>query len=49
MGNKFAYEKYDPRFRVGERQRGPSSTPSGEEGFSPTVFDGYQREWHPDL
>jgi hypothetical protein len=25
--------KFDPRFRVGQRQRGPSSTPSDEEGF----------------
>src|SRR6185369_15322939 len=33
-----------PAIRVGQRERGPSSTPSGEEGFSPAVLYGRQRE-----
>lgn len=27
-------KKFGPRVRVGQRQRGPSSTPSDEEGFT---------------
>ena len=34
-GNKLPHsKKFGPRVRVGQRQRGPSSTPSDEEGFT---------------
>ena len=41
--------KYGPRVRVGQRQRGPSSTPSDEEGFTYGVYGRPKGAVRPDL
>src|SRR5690242_4611536 len=38
-----------PRIRVGQRQRGPSSTPSDEEGFTYGVWTDAKGSGRPDL
>src|SRR6185295_16751909 len=42
-------QKISPRVRVGRRQRGPSSTPSGEEGFTYGVLRTPKGSVRPDL
>src|ERR1044071_1935167 len=42
-------EKFGPRVRVGQRQRGPSSTPSDEEGFTYGACTDAKGSERPDL
>lgn len=42
-------EKFGPRVRVGQRQRGPSSTPSDEEGFTYGACTDAKGSGRPDL
>ena len=42
-------KKFGPRFRVGRRQRGPSSTPSDEEGFTYGAWTDAKGRGRPDL
>ena len=41
--------KFGPRFRVGQRQRGPSSTPSDEEGFIHGAWTDAKGSGRPDI